>query len=237
MSPHESDRESHTGADAAGALESAARVLGVSGSAGSPPPAGQRGVFQGRQERDLEAWARESNRWLEAREALAPFYPGGEEHRICRGHLRYQKATHAGRYGFTVIPHNGQPTLTNALPSEYLNRLLVSNRIFGDDVQLTGVTREAGGLVVLTTQPTIVGETATTEEMIAYFERLRFSLLPGFSAGYRGSHSFYRDLDQVAVFDAHPANFLRDGNGIILPIDGVVVPACDELAAMLDALL
>ena len=174
---------------------------------------------------------------MNPRDALAGFVAGGEEHRVRPGAQVFGKATHAGRYGFTVIPHNGQPTLTNALPSEYLNRLLVSNRIFGDDVQLTGVTRETGGLVVLTTQPTIVGETATTEEMIAYFEQLRFSLLPGFSVGYRGSHSFYRDLDQVAVFDAHPANFLRDGNGIILPIDGVVVPACDELAAMLDALL
>lgn len=169
--------------------------------------------------------------------ALAGFFPGGEEHRVRPGPRVFGKATHAGRYGFTVIPHNGQPTLTNALPSEYLSRLLVSNRVFGDDVQLTGVTREAGGLVVLTTQPTIVGETATTEEMIAYFASMHFALLPGLSVGYRGSHSFYRDLDQVAVFDAHPANFLRDQSGIILPIDGVVVLAGGELASLLKALL
>lgn len=41
----------------------------------------------------------------------------------------------------------------------------------------------------------------------------------------------------MAVFDAHPANFLRDRNGIILPIDAVVLRADDKLAKLLGALL
>jgi hypothetical protein len=78
---------------------------------------------------------------------------------------------------------------------------------------------------------------ATEEEMMAYFLSLHFAWIRGYSAGYRGAMSFYRDLDQVAVFDAHPANFLKDGQGIILPIDGVVV-ACDEaLTAQVEDML
>jgi Serine/Threonine/Tyrosine Kinase found in polyvalent proteins len=234
--PYESDRQSLQRGNTESPLQSAARICGIPDGPAGAPPAGQREIFRGRQERDLEAWAKESGCWLNAREALLGFVHGGEEHRVIPNRDLYAKATHAGRYGFTVIAHNSQPTLTNALPGEYLNRLLLSNRVFDDSVQLTGVTREAGGLVILTTQPTIVGEPATSAEMQAYFASRRFDLLPGFCAGYRGSLSFYRDLDQVAVFDAHPANFLRDGNGVILPIDGVVVQADDALAALLEEL-
>ncbi len=129
------------------------------------------------------------------------------------------------------------PTLTHALPAEYLHRLKVSNRVFDDTAGLEGATREEGALVIITSQPTIVGEGATEQEMIAFFAALRFCLIPGFSAGYRGALSFYRDLDQVAVFDAHPANFLKDRNGMILPIDGVVVECDDALAAQVEGLL
>lgn len=73
--------------------------------------------------------------------------------------------------------------------------------------------------------------------MVTYFKARHFDLIPNFSAGYRGSLSFYRDLDQMAVFDAHPANFLRDRNGIILPIDAVLLRADDDLASLIGALL
>ncbi len=136
-----------------------------------------------------------------------------------------------------MIATPGGPTLTHALPAEYLHRLKVANRIFNDAVQLEGINREDGSLVVVTSQPTIVGEGATRDEMIAFFTSLRFCLLPGFSAGYRGALSFYRDLDQVAVFDAHPANFLRDRSGFILPVDGVVVECDEALAAQVETLL
>lgn len=165
------------------------------------------------------------------------FIRGGEEHRVRPGKLVFGKATYPGRYGLTVIAANGQPTLTNALPAEYLRRLLLANRVFDDDIRLIGVTREAEGLVIITTQPTVVGAAATREEMTAFFDARRFVPLPGFCAGYRGSLSFYRDLDQVAVFDAHPANFLLDSHSIILPIDAVMVEADDELANLLEALV
>jgi hypothetical protein len=228
--PHE------TGRDAQSALESASSVLGISSATGNTPSSGQRRILQGRQERDLEAWAKEHGLWRGGLSDFGSFASGGAEHHILRGDDHYLKATHSGHYGFTVIATPGGPTLTKALPAEYLHRLLVSNRIFDDEVRLEGVAREADGMVIITSQPTVVGEGATREEMIAFFRALRFCLLPGFSAGYRGALSFYRDLDQVAVFDAHPANFLKDRNGVILPIDGVVVECGDHLASQVEAL-
>jgi hypothetical protein len=165
------------------------------------------------------------------------FAPGGDEHRIQRGEVRYIKATHAGQCGFTVIPTPGGPTLTKALPAEYLHRLLVANRTFGDDLELIGVTREAAGIVIVTSQPTIVGEGASRDDMLAFFAARHFTHVPHYSAGYPGALSFYRDLDQIAVFDAHPANFLKDGNRVILPIDGLIVECDDALSEQILSLI
>lgn len=46
-----------------------------------------------------------------------------------------------------------------------------------------------------------------------------------------------RDPGQVAVFDADPANFLKGGKGIILPVNGVVVECDAALAAQVEDLL
>jgi hypothetical protein len=88
---------------------------------------------------------------LNADDTLRGFNKGGEEHRTRRGDVVYHKATYPGRYGFTVILVNGEPTLTQALPAEYLERLLLANQIFDDDICLVGVTRESERLVVVTT--------------------------------------------------------------------------------------
>ncbi len=225
------------GGDSEGALESASHVLGIPPRTNRAPSSRERGILQGRQERDLEIWAKERGCWRDSLTQFADFIHGGAEHRVYPCGRLFLKATYAGRYGFTVIATPGGPTLTSALPAEYLHRLLVSNRIFSDDVRLEGVTRDADGVVIVTSQPTIIGIGATEEEMMTYFLSLHFEWIRGYSAGYRGAMTFYRDLDQVAVFDAHPANFLKDGQGIILPIDGVVVECDDALAAQMEALL
>lgn len=170
-------------------------------------------------------------------EALVGFIRGGEEHRYRRGVNVYRKATYPGQYGFTVISLNGQPTLTHALPAEYLARLLLSNRLFGDNFQLLGVTRETAGLAILSSQPAIVGDACSREEMTAYFAVRHFSAIPGLSVGNPGALAFYRDLDQTAAFDIHPGNLLRDANGVVTPIDVIVLEADDELAASLEALV
>lgn len=134
VNDHESNRQPEPGRNAESTLQSAARQLGGTAEAGRSTQAGQRRILQGRQERDLEIWAKEVRCWLNAETALRGFIKGGEEHRTLRGDQVYHKATYPGKCGFTVTLANGQPTLTHALPAEYLERLLLANQTFHDDI-------------------------------------------------------------------------------------------------------
>ena len=152
----------------------------------------------------------------------------GEEHRVWipGDQTRHFKATRPGRCGFYVVSgeeRGFQAELTGALPLEYLERLEFQNGIFGDRIHLEGVADEAGQLVVITSQPTMVGSPISDDEMLGFMRKLWFQPLTGLALGRPGSLSFYRDLDEVAAFDAHPGNFVKDDNGVVLPIDLVLV--------------
>lgn len=159
---------------------------------------------------------------------------GGQEHRVLDLDPHYLKATYSGQFGFTVVAGSVYPGLAAATPAEYLTRLHIGNKAFGDDWRLEGVGFENGRLVVFTSQPTVVGEAASPAEIIAFMERRRLMLLNGVALGQSGALSFYRDLDQLAAFDAHPANVLKDEAGVILPIDLILVHAGELLAAQLE---
>lgn len=143
---------------------------------------------------------------------------------------RYFKATHAGRFGFSVVPlPDGTVELTGATPLEYVERLLLANELFNDDIRLEGIAIEKKKTVVVTTQAAIRGAAVNAEEMTTFMEKLWFAPLRGLSLGRLGALAFYRDLDEVAAFDAHPGNFVKDDDGIVLPIDLVLVRAEAEL--------
>ena len=139
---------------------------------------------------------------------------------------RYFKATHAGRFGFAVIAlPDGSVELTGATPLEYFERLLLQNSAFSDDMRLEGVAVENGATSVLTSQPNISGVEVSDHEMTAFMAKLWFKPLAGLALGRPGALAFYRDLDEVAAFDAHPGNFVKDDNGVVLPIDLILIRA------------
>lgn len=149
---------------------------------------------------------------------------------------RYHKATRPGRYGFTVIAMpDGTAELTDALPLEYLERLLLQNSLFNDDLRLEGVAVERERLVILTSQPNLTGDEATGQDMLTFMRKLWFLPLTGLSIGRPGALAFYRDLDEVAAFDAHPGNFVKDDDGHVLPIDLILVRADEPLQKALQA--
>lgn len=197
-------------------------------------------MFRRRQERDLLAWARESGSLIATADFPADLRAGGEEHRIATppDFSRYWKFTHPGRCGFTVV--SGEETgfeaeLTNALPLEYLHRLQLQNSLFNDAVRLEGVALEGERLVLVTSQPTILGQPIEQAEMLAFMAKLWFHPLHGLFLGRPGALAFYRDLDETAAFDAHPGNFVKDDAGVVLPIDLVLVRADEPLQKALQA--
>lgn len=96
---------------------------------------------------------------------------------------------------------------------------------------------EQDKVVVLTSQPALIGAPPEFSDITAFLERLWFRPLPGLHLGNPGALAFHRDLDELAVFDAHPANFVRDTQGVILPIDLILVRAEPALQAALSAML
>jgi hypothetical protein len=180
----------------------------------------------------LLAWARENGRLIETASYLKLLEDQGEEHRVWLDvpSQRYFKTTHAGRFGFIVVAMpDGTLELTSGTPLEYLERLLLQNALFGDSVQLEGVATEENGTVILTSQPNIEGSPITADDMLTFMSKLWFQPLRGLSLGRPGALAFYRDLDEIAAFDAHPGNFVKDESGIVLPIDLVLLRATDEL--------
>lgn len=230
------------GGDAESALESAARHLRATPCPIRGLSARDRDLLEGRQARDLLAWACESGCLIEAADYVGQAQRGGEEHRVwpAGDGRRVAKATYPGRYGFTVVAGAATgwlPSLTKALPLEYLERLLLQNQVFGDQVELRGVSVESEKPVILTTQPALVGRPPQLADVAAFLTRLWFRPLAGLHLGNPGALAFYRDLDELAVFDAHPVNFVQDTHGVVLPIDLILVRADAALQAAIEPFL
>lgn len=117
----------------------------------------------------------------------------------------------------------------DATPFEYLERLELQNSVFNDDIQLLGCWIEAEGLVVVTSQPAIHGESPRPAEILKCMDAITFERIPGIPANSEDCFSFYRRRDKVAAFDAHTGNYVRIASGLIVPIDLVMVRADDAM--------
>ncbi len=115
------------------------------------------------------------------------------------------------------------PYLHNAMPLDYLERLLRQNEVFGDDVQLVGLWNPQGyDWCIVTTQPDVQGDKATLEQLKFAFENVGFELLPWRGIGYAEAMAFRKD--GIDVWDVHPANVLLTRDGLPLPFDVMLTP-------------
>lgn len=125
--------------------------------------------------------------------------------------------------GYVVSFDFGEPALRPALPLENLQRLALQNEIFADDVSFVGIAGAKHDFRIVTRQSDIVGVAASESDIVGLMtQELGFVLLPAkFSVGYVDSLAFLRA--DVAVFDLRPANVVKTGSGIIVPIDSIPV--------------
>jgi hypothetical protein len=115
------------------------------------------------------------------------------------------------------------PYIRDATPFEYLSRLVLFNRTFGDDIQLEGVICDPGCVAIVTSQPVIRGMAATPAEVEGAMETWGFvvSDCPPLGRSNTASQSFYSSDERIAVFDTHAANFLVN-EGVVAPIDALI---------------
>ncbi len=163
------------------------------------------------------------------RDFAPPVRDGGREHDV-----RYDadtglwwKYTKTNLAGFTVSWTDGCPWLHNALPLDYLERMIRQNAMFGDDVQLIGLWNPQGhDWRIITTQPHVEGAKATLAELEQAFVEVGFEMLPWRGLGY--ADSFAVRKDGFDVWDIHPANVLLTDSGLPLPFDVIITPTPAE---------
>ncbi|MDB6169630.1 MAG: hypothetical protein JWM88_2494 [Verrucomicrobia bacterium] len=194
------------------------------------------GERSGYEWRTLQQWCLESHLVLGAE--IAPARAGGREHDVTHEATaqRWIKFTKWDGAGYAIDLDETDPIFLPGTPLTYLKRLRLHNALFGDTLELLGIQQEGYKLRIVTSQPDIVGEAPSLEEMEKLLrEDYRCQRLQVPPMGFYKSYSYLRD--HVAVFDAHPANCVVTAEGVLVPIDFIVQELDEEKRRKLAARL
>ncbi|MGC6425986.1 MAG: hypothetical protein ACON5H_03200 [Akkermansiaceae bacterium] len=154
---------------------------------------------------------------------LDPFTRGGQEHDVFDTGARVFKATKNGVFGFEpgielALVSSGEDArrfhLWDASPYFYLERLLLQNTHLTPQLnRLEGLVFQKETLSIITSQPRFDLEAVKQDEISEWFGSLGFHTI--------ARSSYYREEDNLGVFDAHDQNVVRAGDTLI-PFD--VIP-------------
>jgi hypothetical protein len=152
----------------------------------------------------------------------------GDEHQAWFDEVsnRWFKATYCNQFGLAWGRRG------SATAGEYLTRLVLQNRYFGDDLQLVALVSSRQKLRVLTSQPHVAGEAAAYEDIQKWFCGLGFLRVED-----GGSCAWYREPENLLVADAHEGNVIQTGAGALVPIDLNIVQPSGEVLAWLVSVL
>ncbi len=125
---------------------------------------------------------------------------------------RFLKATWPDFYGLNVVHRAGEEE--RASPIDYLERWLLHNQLFGDDIHFVGAVETSNGLRMLIHQPAISGVPATTAEIREFFTG------NGWLEFRSGDEiAFFDPTVDVVISDTHRGNLVRMADGLLAPID------------------
>ena len=221
LAHHENDKETHrpSEADAGCSLADAEANIRRRLRAARPVPEGE---HYGAEWRAVEQWCEERGLILPAH--VTPERTGGREHdltRLADGRV-WWKFTKPWASGYAVDLMDCEPTLRPARPLQYLARLKLQNRYFGDAIRFVGITHDAKSRRLVISQPDIQGRPASWEEIDQWFESQGFSKLKVHRLGAYDSVAF--GGHGVGIFDVRPINVVMTDNGTLLPIDVIMRP-------------
>ena len=92
---------------------------------------------------------------------------GGVEHDVVFDHetSTVLKFTKPGKAAYAVNFDLGTPQMVAALPLEYLDRLMLQDEIFGDNIRFVGIGGDEGGRQIITRQDLVTGKPARWEDI------------------------------------------------------------------------
>lgn len=155
------------------------------------------------------------------------FNAKGTEHAVRFRGLLVEKHQHSDGW-VPVVDKSGKLAIAKAMPAEYLRRLELQNELFGDDIQVVGLTR-ANRFAI--SQPTLRGgepgeneirdvlEDAGWRRVPIHFQNLPIQLM--------GS-AWWHDEEGLVLLDARKPNFKKTDFGV-LPIDLILADLTPEM--------
>jgi hypothetical protein len=193
------------------------RGVQASGGEASGPPS------LARQKTHLREWAEGLGLLLNAEDIVPRLERGGQEHDWFQDGDRVVKVTRDGVFGLSpgielaLVSSSGDARcfhLWEATPLEYLERLDLHNQLVPDLNHLEGIfTQGDGDLAVVTSQPRFDIVPVSEAEIDDWFAAQGFRKVT--------SSAYYREEDNLGVFDAHDKNVVRAGDTFV-PFD--VIP-------------
>lgn len=151
---------------------------------------------------------------------------GGQEHDVFSDGDRFFKVTRCGVFGLTpgidlaLVPGDQDARrfhLWEATPIQYLERLRLQNLITPGIIRLEGILAADDDLAICISQPRLDLIAVTQAEIDAWFVAQGFQIVT--------SAAYYREEDNLGVFDAHDKNVVRSSvdPGVLIPFDVIPV--------------
>ena len=177
-----------------------------------------------RQKTCVIQWARGAGLLLTA-EQFPQIFRGGQEHDLYHEEAtdRYFKITRNGMFGLSpgmdiALVSSDQDgrrfQLWEAMPFDYLERLVLHNELVPGLNRLEGILAQPNDdLAIVTSQPRFDIVPVNETEIDNWFSRQGFRKIT--------QSAYYREEDNLGVFDAHDKNVIRAGEWLV-PFD--VIP-------------
>lgn len=177
--------------------------------------------------------AKDQRKMISAVGFLPPVtYPGsidakGTEHVVRFRGVLVEKHQHADGWA-PMMDKSGRLVIHKALPTEYLRRLELQNELFGDHVQVIGLTRANRFVIV---QPTLRGGEPSENEIRDVLRMGGWRRVPiqlqNLPAQLMGS-AWWHEEEGLVLLDARKPNFKKTEFGV-LPIDLILGDLSPEM--------
>jgi len=218
--------------DAATYFEQASHFLKGSGESGEDAHAGSRTDRIASEADRLKDLAEQSGKIIPVDKFRnAPAIPGvSMENAVYHIGDKAWKVTKGKFYGYAPELNEGKGFPVDrvpATPSEYMDRMALANRIFGDHFKFEGVQLDASGHPhMVVSQPWVesahlmgIVPNIKADEIRSLMQKEGFREIPGERLNPTG---WYRPGDGVIVDDLHAGNVVKEPKGKLYPIDTIM---------------